>query len=170
MAFSLPPPARSNFEKLGTCHAHEQYGALSGPLGEVLDEIEKSLLRPVNVVEDDDERLLAPERLHEAPRSEERLGESDFALCETDRPADLGGQIRCVGLRGEQRLDLGAGVDGRIRFRERRSGPDDLGKRPECDSFAVRGQRPRSTRAAFAASRTNSATRRDFPDSRCRGR
>ena len=77
-------PGRSRVEQLGPRHGHEQDRRVARPVGNVLDEIEQRRLGPVEVVEDDDERLLAaraPRAGDAQPRSLPRprrcLGETD---------------------------------------------------------------------------------------------
>ena len=43
------------------------------PVDEVLDEVEQAVVRPLDVLEDEDERMLLGQRLEEAPPRGERL-------------------------------------------------------------------------------------------------
>ena len=56
-------PRRTVLEQLGPGERDDQQRGLAGGFERVVDEIEEGRLRPVAVVEDDDERALAAERL-----------------------------------------------------------------------------------------------------------
>ena len=56
-------PGRTHAEKLGPGKADEQDGCVAHPVGEVFDEVEERGLTPVNVVEDEHQRLDARQRL-----------------------------------------------------------------------------------------------------------
>jgi hypothetical protein len=60
-------PRGAHLRELGPGEAADEDGRVAAPAGEVLDEVEKSRLRPLDVVEDEDDRPVARERLEEAP-------------------------------------------------------------------------------------------------------
>ena len=64
-------PAGTAFEQFPPGRAEDQDRNVGHPVGEVLDEIEQPVVRPLNVLEDEDERMLLGQRLEEAaPRGE----------------------------------------------------------------------------------------------------
>src|SRR6266508_5899387 len=68
----LAAPGRPSLEQLRARHAQQQDGRVTREVGDMLDEIEQRLLRPVQVVEYADERALLRrllEKLSERPRN-----------------------------------------------------------------------------------------------------
>ena len=95
---------------------------------EVLDELEERRLRPVHVVEDEDERLLARDRLAEAPK----------------QPGDLGRRRRRLGI---QRCEDG------VAFLALRRVGENLAQRPVRDALAVGEAASPERRHALRAAR-----------------
>jgi hypothetical protein len=67
-------PAGSPSEELGAGGADDEDRHTGRPVDEVIDEVEESFVSPVEVLEDEYERSLLCERLHEAPPRGEALG------------------------------------------------------------------------------------------------
>ena len=89
VALSLPPPQPGrSVEQLGPREADEQDRGVARPVGEVLDEIEERRLAPVDVVEDDHERLPRAKRLEQRPNGDEALLRAAARLGEPDRLRD----------------------------------------------------------------------------------
>ena len=68
-----PRPVGPLLEEIRPREAQDQQGNALDPAREVLDEIEKGRLGPVHVVEADDERALASQRLEPPPNLREDL-------------------------------------------------------------------------------------------------
>jgi hypothetical protein len=64
-------PGGPRIQELRPCEADEEDGRVARPVGNMLDEVEKRRLAPVDVVEDDDERPLAGEGLKKPTDSPE---------------------------------------------------------------------------------------------------
>ena len=95
----------------------------------MLDELEQRLLRPVEVLEDDDERGPSRKLLEESSNGPERL------LRRADRVRAADG---CFDARGDELgLVVWEEIGDRGPWLVTESLPDDLGDRPERDSFAV---------------------------------
>ena len=107
------------------------------PVREMLDQVEHRLLRPVDVLEQEDERLDVGERLHDLARGPGDLLRAPFAL---QRLEHSGGEAEHV----RDRLLLAARAQLLERFLERVvvgdpcSGLDHLRERPVRDALAVR--------------------------------
>ena len=101
---------------------------------DVLDELEERRLRPVDVVEHDDERSFGGERFEELARAPEKLLHGKRDGREPDRRLDALDDIVVsrkpaqLRMRGLHRVALGDGSDLAHRFRER----------PERDAVAIR--------------------------------
>ena len=61
-----PTPSGALLEKVGPGHAEEQDRGLARPVGNVFDQIEHGALRPVDVLEDEDQRCLLRQGVPEA--------------------------------------------------------------------------------------------------------
>ena len=73
-AFGLPPPQPGRrVEQLGAGGSDDEDRHPARPVDEVVDEVEKGIVCPVQVLEHEDERPLLGERLEEAPPSGEGL-------------------------------------------------------------------------------------------------
>ena len=74
MELSLPPPQPGLLvEQLGAGGADDEQRHAARPLHELVDEVEQSLVRPVEVFEDEDQRPLSGQLLEEAAPGRERL-------------------------------------------------------------------------------------------------
>src|SRR5439155_8395195 len=80
-------PARAVLEQLRAGQAEEQDRRFPAPSRHVLEQVEEGRLRPVHVLEADDERLLTRERLEQAPDRPERLRARDGRRPRSDRAA-----------------------------------------------------------------------------------
>src|SRR5207244_1222679 len=87
-------PARPHVEQFGTRETEDQKRALSHPLREVVDQLEQRLLRPVNVLEDHDQRLDVRQLVRELARGPRDLWLSALAL---DRLHHAGGKSQQLG-------------------------------------------------------------------------
>ena len=128
-------PGVAGVEELGAGHADDEQRRVADPVDDVLDQVEQRRLRPVDVVEDDDERLLARQLLEQPAHGPERLlGRAARAVPAEDRGHALGDDR---GVRAsDRRLDPGSHV-----ILAERLG-DDLGDRAEGDPLAVREAGP----------------------------
>ena len=89
-------PAGAEVEELGSRHREQEQRDAVDPLGEVVDEVEQRRFRPLQVVEDDDDRTVERELLEEASDRPEQL---------LDRRR-LGGDPERLGQLGEDRLGI----------------------------------------------------------------
>ncbi len=143
-------PAGAPLQQLGTGGAHAEERDAAGPLDEVVDEIEQAVVRPLQVVEDEDERPSLRERLEELPPRCEDLGPpvaAELRLRRQARRAARGVRApsrRRSDRRSPRRPPRGASARPRSApsdLEDRRMRLDHLAQRPERDSLAV-GQRP----------------------------
>ena len=81
-----PQPGRRVSSSGRAVHEDEQRHP-ARPVDQVVDEVEKGVVRPVQVLEDEDERPLVRDRLEEAPPGRERLVASVPAPSSVSRPA-----------------------------------------------------------------------------------
>src|SRR5215211_1371645 len=88
-------PRRSRREQLRACKGEEQERDVLHARRERLEQVEQRVVRPVNVLEEQQRRLTAGERLDEyARREEERLAVGDGALAvEADQHRELRGAL-----------------------------------------------------------------------------
>ena len=113
-------------------------GRPSRPLGQVLEEGEERLVRPVQVLEDE-HRLppFGPRLEHTAPRAERLLLRGGLATRADERqqarfqPGDVGA------LRRERPVELRGSLLGRVRLENPALCLDDLPERPEGDAVSV---------------------------------
>ena len=66
-------PRRASLEQLQPRGAEDQHRDISHPVREMLDEVEQALVGPLQILEDEDERVIFGERFEEAPPRCERL-------------------------------------------------------------------------------------------------
>jgi hypothetical protein len=66
-------PTRTAVEQLRSRHAQDHDRSVTRPVGEMLDQVEESLLRPVEIVPDDDERPLTRRFLEETSHGKRDL-------------------------------------------------------------------------------------------------
>ena len=122
-------------EQLRTRKAEQQDRRVERPVDDVLDEIEERRLGPVQVVEHDDERPLARERLEELPHRPERRLRLAAALGEADRRGDaLDDDVPLV----VGREDAADRVERALASEP----PNDLGERREGAALSVGGGAP----------------------------
>jgi hypothetical protein len=117
-------PDRAPLEEVGPSDTEQEQGRVLGERRDVVDQVEQRRLGPVNVVEDDDQRLRARECLEELPKAPRDL---------LGRGGRLGGSDRRGNTRGG---DLGVTAVSEhashvVHLR------DDLGERPVRDAFPV---------------------------------
>ena len=131
-----PTPARPHVEQLGPREAHDQQGTLAYPLGEVVDQLEQWLLRPMDVLEDEHEWLYVRELVDELARRPCDLGLPALAF---DRLHDPGREPEQLGhglvlAEGAELLDRDVE---RVVVRDPGRALDHLGERPVGDALAV---------------------------------
>ena len=135
-----PPatPLRPDLVELGPCDADEEQRCLVRPLGEVVDEVEKRRLAPVDVVEDEDERTTACQSLEERAHRPEAFVRAAHVVGQADHlPEPLGDRVRLLYL-VEQSGELGQARRCRVSIVEVRDVADRLEHRPIGDPLAVR--------------------------------
>ena len=120
-------PARSAVEELGAGEADDQHGSVTHPVGEVLDQVEQRRLGPVHVLEHEDERRLAGERLDELAYRPEHLLADGTCRSRADRALEPRGDDVRVRASVEQLSDAATA----------RSLGHDLPHRPVRDALAV---------------------------------
>ena len=123
-------------------------GAERAQSDELVDEVEQAVVGPVQVFEDEDERMPVGQRLEEPPPGREALAlrrsrllagalQPDEAPEPSRHPLGL---ARIVGHLLDGRAQLALDIRLRVGLEDSRFGLDDLRQRPEADAFAV-GQR-----------------------------
>jgi len=101
-------PAGAGVEELGPRHAEEKDWGLSAPVGYVIEEIEKSRLRPVDVVDDQHYRATSGERLYEPSYGAEGVfARHDLFARQPDRRRDRVHEPSCLSIRCEHSTELG---------------------------------------------------------------
>ena len=131
------PPARPLLRELGPREADHQEWHVPGGAGQVRDEVEQRLLRPVDVVEDHDERPVACHGLEEpADRPEDLVGDRRDPAEAEDRGDLLLDEPGVLDLPDEPG-HLGARLLGLILIADLGGLPDHLGDRPEGEVAAV---------------------------------
>jgi hypothetical protein len=116
-------PRRPLLQKLRTSEADEEHRRVARPLREILDQVEKARLGPVDILEDEHEGALPREGLEEPPDRPEGF---------LDPPARLGEADGCLDSKGD-RVHVGLSPQRAPEFEL----THDLGERPEGDPFAV---------------------------------
>ena len=128
-------PAGPRVEKLGPSEAEDEQRR-PNPVGHVLDQVEERLLRPVDVLEEEDERLDVGERLHDVACRPRDLLRAPLALegFEHTRgePEDVGDRLLLAA-----RAELLERLLERIVVRDAGRGLDHLGERPVRHAFPV---------------------------------
>ena len=166
VAFSLPPPQPGRMSSSsGRARQIEQDRGAARPVGEVLDEIEERRLGPVDVVEDENERSSARERLEERSHGDEAV------LGAYRRPRRARSSRPRAGRRPplprsapNARRSLRARLVRRGRVFEPDRLLDGLDQRPERDALAVgEAAAARDERLPRRRLSRNSRTSRDFP-------
>ena len=127
-AAHLRQPSRTLVEEIRTRQANQQEGRVVGPAGEILEQVEQRRLGPVDVFDDDDERLIAGELFEQTPYRPERLAGGCLRRGRADGAEDPSrDELRVLAAR----QDLAHTVVAAQR-------PDDGHQRPERDPVAVR--------------------------------
>src|SRR3954447_3306682 len=135
-------PRRSALEQLRPGRGHEQKRRAAQPVDELVDEIEETIVRPVEVFEDDDAGPAIGDGFEEAPPCgrcglSARLpipGEPDERLELALQPAPLR-LLRNAALEDVAKLPLR--LVRSVRFEDSRLRLHDLAERPERDALAV---------------------------------
>ncbi len=131
------PSARPALEQVRPCKTNEEDGRAARPPREMLDEIEERPLGPVEVFEDDDERTLAGDFLHQLADGPERL-------LLARRPPFCEPEGRRDQLRDRRGLLVAAQtLENRLERSLARGLVNDLLKRPERDALSVGEAAPR---------------------------
>ena len=123
-------PGWSRLQQLGPPTAEQQDRPLAAEAGHVLDEIEEPGLGPMEVLEDDDQRPVAGQRLEQRADRPVGLVRRPSALRSADGGRDRIGNEFCVLVRAEELYEtvprLAAG-----------NLPNDLDERPVGDALAI---------------------------------
>ena len=153
-------PLRQALDELVAGRADEEERRVLGRVHDVLDEVEEGRLRPVDVLEEDDERPWSRERLEQPAGAPGELLARELRRHEADRRRDA---LLRVGVPGERRQLLERHLR-RVALEDPSRLPHRLGERPEGDAVAV-GQAATAEEAPVRhpARCTNSSMRRDFP-------
>ena len=133
------PEGRMAFVELRSRRAQEEERNAAHPVGEILDEGEERVVRPVQILEHQHGRSLGCEALDESPpRGHGFLERRRLGRCAHERrePREEPAALR-VGL-GDLQRKLGRGLSRAIRLLDPALGLDDLAERPERDPVSVR--------------------------------
>ena len=139
-------PARPAVEELGPCSAEDEERHVGRPFGHLVDEVEQTVVRPVEILEDEDERPLLGKRLEEAPPGCERLSRVVAARIGAGSEAGEGAEVALhpPGFLGlvQDVLDgcakLGFGRLGVVALQDPGLRLGHLAQRPERDAVSVR--------------------------------
>ena len=153
-------PAGASFQQLRACGADDQERQLVGATGQELDEVEQRVVGPVDVLEDQDRRVITGQGLEEPAPGLEGLPASAVQArrrvsLQADQRAQVLGHPGAVALVGHQRVD-GLGelrprhVDA-VGLEDAGLGLDHLAERPERDALAVGERAPAAIRQAARA-------------------
>ncbi len=143
-------PAGPAFEQLGSSGSDDEHRHARYPLGEVVDEVEQRVVRPVQIFEDEDERTLLGEHLEQPAPGCECLELAVAArLIRLAGDARERAQVRCnpppLLLVGQQLVDhrreLRRGGRPVVVFEDASLRLHDLAERPDASTLAV-GERP----------------------------
>jgi hypothetical protein len=131
------------FEELGPSRAQEEERGRDAPVEEVLEELQQGLVRPVEVLDDEDRRSACGQGLEEATPGGERLllRRSRAVARRPDEGSEARLEPRPLGVVLEERSDrvaeLGRGNLAVVRLEDPRLRLHDLPERPEGDALAV---------------------------------
>ena len=149
-AQAAPAPARTDVEELRPRQADDQQRCVLDPLGEVLDQLEQRILGPVNVFEDEDQRLGVGKlggpfvrRPCDLLLAALGLDALEHADCQREQVGD-----RVVAAAG---TELGHSLVDRIVVRDPCRNLDHLGEWPVRHAFAVRERAASENGRAFDA-------------------
>ena len=162
-AHAAAAPAGADVEQLGPREADEQQRRLAHPGGEVLDQLEQRLLGPVDVLEDEHERLLAA-RAARPTRARPRRSPAGCARPRRPRARRRRGRAGRRPPRPRSRsrsfsIATSSGSSSAIPAARL----DHLGERPVRDALAVREAAARRARSRPRAPAMNSRARRLLP-------
>ena len=130
-------PGRPLVKELWAGQAHEQDRGASGPLRDVLDEVQKGRLAPVHVVQDDDEWPISCQCFQELSDRPEALLAS-AGVGKPDELGDPGGDERGIVLVGEKCCDPAPRLPRCLLAVQRRRFSNDLCDGPKGDAVAIR--------------------------------
>src|SRR6266511_838909 len=124
-------PGGALIEKIRPREAKDEHRRITGPVRDMLDEVQQAGLGPVDVLEDGDQRLFPRERLEETAEGPERVLSGISALSRSKRTRNLLGDLPSVLLVFD---DPAHSAHRRVS----RGSLDDLEHRPKGDALAVR--------------------------------
>ena len=156
------------FEQLGAGGADHQERHGLGTVGEVLEEREHRVVRPMQVLEHEHGRVLLGDVLEEpTPRGEQLLALGGGGRLDPEQREQALAEPGALLAFGEHRLELGGGDVGRVGLQDPGVGLEDLPERPERDALAV-GEAPTlapgdQVGLGRRCRRPSSATIRDLP-------
>ena len=134
-------PAGPVVTKLGPRLREDQDRGVPGPLGHVLHEIEERRLGPLEIVEEQEQRLTGGEDLEEPSEGPERLLDGRLRPREADEARhEVGDTLRALA-RPDHGEQFPLRVPGRVQDREPGRLTHDLDDRPERDALPV-GEAP----------------------------
>ena len=136
-AHAAAAPVGADVEQLRTREAEDHQRAVTHPLGHVLDQLEQRLLGPVDVLEDEDQRLRLGHQLRPFARGP---GDLLLAALAVNRFEHASGEPEQVGDRlcGAALAELLDGDVERVVVGDVRGALDHLGQGPVGDALAVR--------------------------------
>ena len=135
-AHAAPAPAGARVEELGPREAEDQ-DRRANPVGDVLDEVEQRRLGPVDVLEEQDQRLYVGDALHDLARRPRDLLRAALALERLHQPGRETEHVR-DGLLGAALAQLLERLLEWIVVRDAGGGLHHLAQRPVRDALAVR--------------------------------
>ena len=143
-------PAPARLHQLGSRQEeqHDRYAA--NPVGEVLEQVEERRRRPLDVVEDHEERPSLGERLEELPNRPKRLVDARGCRGKPEEAAEPVADERRVGRTLEEKVQLSSGLARRIGIADARGTLQQLRDRPEGDPLPVRQAAPADDGRALA--------------------
>ena len=129
-------PVRPALEQIGAGGAKKEERRTRRVGGDVLNQVEESVFRPVDVFEDDHERSPRRLELEELARTPEHLIQREVGLRQTDRRRNAGDDL--LGFRPRELKEPGVGLVGRVVVTDSRGLADDLNEGPEGDAPPIR--------------------------------
>ena len=172
LAAAPPGPA---LQQLGPRRGDDQQRHASHPFDEVVDEVEETLVRPVEVLEDEHGRAGVGQRLEETTPRRERLGPAvvrALLAAQPEQRPDVGehpfGLVRSGKSVSTVSASLASATSADSFSRTPACAFDHLAERPEADALAVgQASGPAASRSSSAsavdAPASSSATSRDLP-------
>ena len=144
VALAASPPGAA-IEKLGSSRTDQHERNAARPIRHVVDEVEQIVVGPVEILEDEDERIRLGDRLEESPPGGERLAPAVCARLASPAQPRQRPQVTfdppSLHLVGDHPIDRGAELCfGRLRvvaLKHSCVGLRHLAERPVCDSLAV---------------------------------